>query len=213
MKLNQFKTVLRRSRTGIITGIAGAGLIACLGLAVFWLGHSAEWAAWAQAFGTVAAVVAAGRIARRQSDEAAQRELGATQARLLTASRLATLFAVRVGVFIDGCKDGVTGRNLNPKLLRSFESSVGRLNRFPLEALVDPHAVVCFTQVLEGAEYVLIWFKDTNDILERFPDRRVETINSGLPHLKALFVELQEWEVALRRLAEPEWVPPTPKPV
>ncbi len=210
MILDHVRASLKAARRDILVsllaGIAGGGFVVLLALAVLRMGHSADWAAWAQAAGTVAAVFAAARIAARQSDDAAQREQRSARAHLMAASRLTTIFNVRVSAFLARCEEkGVDDRTINPILLRSLEASVKRLNRFPLDVLIDPTAVSYFTLALESADYILIWFTDTNALLERFPDQRAEAARRRLPDLKPLAHDLETHERALRRLAEPEW--------
>jgi hypothetical protein len=179
--------------------------VVVLDLLIRRLGHASDWAAWAQAIGTVGAVIAAAEIARRQSRDSAAREAATVRARLMTASRLATLFSVRASAFLSRCDDGVDERTLNPVLLRSFEASRALLNRFPMEALSTPEAVLAFTQSLQLAEYVMSWLNDTYTIQEKYPQQQAQTLELQLQYLRPLVQELDQWQSHLRDLAEPGW--------
>jgi len=103
-------------------------------------------AAWAQAVGTIAAVLGSAWLAARESRAALRREEAARIATKAAALNLAIVASAQIGNLHDLLRDETRRGRLNHiSPSRGFLANQTMLTRFPIESLEDPDAMIAFT--------------------------------------------------------------------
>jgi hypothetical protein len=164
---------------------------------------SGEWAAWVQAVGSVAAIVAAIWIdqgsARR--DREARRE--ARLAALAACSRVVSTFRVKAAAMLARLQESPReDARVGAPVRRGFEITAATLRTYPVADIPNPDAVMLFCDSAQLAEFVVMLLADVDAFALKAQDGEEATVTAwALEHLAPLVAELERNDDALRKLA------------
>jgi len=169
------------------------------------VGKSADWAAWVQAVGTIAAIVAATWIANRQSREAISRERRALQARWLAVSRLVSFVRVRISAELQAWEDKDGGKRVSDLTVLQFQSAHDRLAMFPLADIDNADVVFLLADALDVSGLVLQLIRQLHDTFRQSDAVGVKVVKDRIPVLRGFAESIAAIDDRLRDIAEPEW--------
>lgn len=171
--------------------------------------HDIDWtttftvlAAWVQAVGSVAAIVAATWIARQTALRELRARHEAQMAVLAAASRLVSLYRVKVDALMKGLdEEDREGIRWSTPLRRPFEVLLSSMQAFPLGELSRPDAVVAYSDALQAADLVIELIRNVESINRSGSSRTASVIAFAKEQLRPMQEDFEGADAVLRAIA------------